>query len=181
MVKPLKPTSLHQFGMLAGHDVFEVEGFQRWPRIRQPTVFAAPRGPLANSRSDVIPGHSGPLPCWRSAFRRSVASRSLSSMKRSYSPASSELSWPSLAFCASKSNRALAVGSSRSSPSARTLLASRHRATDSSRLSSTPNSGELRFTGTAYHRPRPAQGGFQLAREMLEHSANTDAPGCTQP
>jgi hypothetical protein len=63
---------------------------------------------------------------------------SLTSMKRSYSRASSGASCPSLAFCARISSRARAASSSCNSLKARTLFASRQRAVDSSRLSSTP-------------------------------------------
>jgi hypothetical protein len=63
---------------------------------------------------------------------------SLTSMKRSYSRASSDASCPSLAFCAKTSSRARAASSSYNSLRACTLSMSRQRAADSSRLSSTP-------------------------------------------
>jgi len=141
MTRPREVLRAGRPAVLARDDVFEVKLFEGWKPIRQVTILASPAGPLTNGSAQRLAHFAGAAEAsWRSAFKRSVAMISPSSMKRSYSFASSGVSWPSLALSASKSSRLLATSLRCNSPSACTLCESRQRATDSSRLSSTPSS-----------------------------------------
>jgi hypothetical protein len=127
--------------MLARDNVCQVKRFERWKPVRQATILASTAGPLTNGSAQRFAHFAGAADAsWRSAFKRRVAIMSPSSMKRSYSLASSGVSWPSLALFASKSVRIFAASLRCISPRARTLCESRQRAADSSRLSSTPSS-----------------------------------------
>lgn len=95
------PSQILQDGpasMLAGQDVFEMKRLKGWPPVWQATILAAPARPLPDCLPQGLVHSSGAAVSWRSALRRSVATMSPNSMKRSYSCASSDVSWPSLAF-----------------------------------------------------------------------------------
>ncbi len=92
MTRPGQILQDRQTTVLTCHDVLEVEWLGRRTRIRQPTVFTASVGPLADNLAQGLVHPACAESSCRAAFNRKVARMSPSSMKRSYSRASSDVS-----------------------------------------------------------------------------------------